>query len=113
VKQGTEITWKRHLIDNSWSQPHSLALADPGRGRRAELIAGKRFMAQQRRRSREMEPLGVYWYKLTRGPEVTWTKHVLSYNEGIGSGLNLVATDLDGDGDVDIVVTASGRPGVV
>ena len=34
-----------------------------------------------------------------------WTKHVISYNEGIGAGLNIVVVDLDGDGDLDIVVT--------
>jgi hypothetical protein len=42
---------------------------------------------------------------LTRKPTPVWTKHVISYDQGIGSGLNLVVADLDGDGDLDIVVT--------
>ena len=29
----------------------------------------------------------------------------ISFDEGIGSGVNLCAVDLDGDGDVDVVVT--------
>jgi len=53
----------------------------------------------------ELEPLGVYWYDLARKPAVTWTKHIVSYNEGVGSGLSIAVADLDGDGDLDIVVT--------
>ena len=47
----------------------------------------------------------MYWYQLTRQPKVTWTRHVISHNEGIGSGTNIPVVDLDGDGDLDIVVT--------
>ena len=53
----------------------------------------------------ESGKLGVYWYELQRGPNPTWTKHVISFDEGIGSGVNLCAVDLDGDGDMDVVVT--------
>ena len=51
------------------------------------------------------EPLGVYWYGLKRGPQASWTKHAISYDEGIGSGLSIPVVDLDGDGDLDVVVT--------
>ena len=55
----------------------------------------------------EDAPLGLYYYKLHRGPNqtVTWTKHVISFNQGVGSGLNICLADMDGDGDLDIVVT--------
>ena len=53
----------------------------------------------------EYAPLGVYWYALQRGPEPVWTRHPLTYGEGIGSGVDLCVADLDGDADVDIVVT--------
>ena len=39
------------------------------------------------------------------GSEPQWLKHVISYDEGIGSGVNLCVEDLDRDGDVDVVVT--------
>ena len=35
----------------------------------------------------------------------TWTKHNISYDQGIGSGLVLRVIDLDQDGDLDVVVT--------
>jgi len=70
-----------------------------------ELITGKRFMAHNGSDPEEYAPLGVYWYKLHRGPNPTWTKHVISYNEGIGAGLNIEAVDLNGDGKLDIVTT--------
>jgi sugar phosphate isomerase/epimerase/HEAT repeat protein len=105
VRHGSEITFKQHLIDQSWSQAHSLVLADLDGCGVPELVTGKRFMAHNGGDPDETGPLGVYYYKLTRGPLPVWTKHVISYNEGIGSGVNICAADLDGDGDLDIIVT--------
>ena len=105
VRQGTEIRFKQHLIDDSWTQAHSLALADLDGCGTPELITGKRFMAHNGGDPDESAPPGVYYYKLERGPKPVWTKHVISYDEGIGSGMNICVVDLDGDGDLDIVVT--------
>ena len=104
-RQGSEIAWKEHLIDDSWSQAHSLALADMDGDKDMELLSGKRFMAHNGSDPGEAEPLGVYWYDMTTGPNPTWTKRVISYDQGIGSGMNICVTDLDSDGDLDIVVT--------
>lgn len=104
-RDGENITWTQHLIDKSWSQVHSLRLADLDNDGDMEIIAGKRFMAHNGSDPGEMEPLGVYWYDLSRKPTPTWTKHIISYDEGIGSGMNIEAEDLDADGDIDIIVT--------
>jgi hypothetical protein len=93
------------LIDDSWSQAHSLALADIDGDGTPDLITGKRFMAHNGSDPDESGKLGVYWYRLQRGPAPQWTKQVISYDEGIGSGVNLCVVDLDADGDLDVVVT--------
>ncbi len=105
TRQGGKIGWKQHTIDDTWTQAHSLTLADLDGDGDLELVTGKRFMAHNGGDPDEYGPLGVYWYDLKRGPEAAWTKHVISYNEGIGSGMNVPVVDLDGDGDLDIVVT--------
>lgn len=105
INRNGEIEFKQHLIDKSWSQAHSLALADLDGDGDSDLIAGKRFMAHNGGDPGATEPLGVYWYELQRGPAPEWTKHPISLNESIGSALNIIAEDLDGDGDIDIIVT--------
>ncbi|MBX7256806.1 MAG: VCBS repeat-containing protein [Candidatus Hydrogenedentes bacterium] len=105
VKEGAEIAFTRHVIDTSWSQVHSLALANLDTDDELELIAGKRFMAHNGGDPGEFEPLGVYWYDLKRKPDVSWTKHNITFDQGIGSGMNIAVADLDADGDKDIVVT--------
>ena len=105
VRDGAAITWKRHLIDESWSQAHSLALADLDRDGDLDLITGKRFLAHNGHDPGSKDPIGVYWYELKPGRTATWTKHVISHGERIGSALNIPIFDLDADGDLDIVVT--------
>lgn len=98
-------SWKQHLIDDSWSQAHSLALADIDGDGTPDLVTGKRFMAHNGKDPDEFGKLGVYWYRLRRGAEPSWTRHAISFDQGIGSGVNLCAEDMDRDGDIDVVVT--------
>ena len=105
IREGKAIKFRQHLIDESWTQAHSLALADLDGCGVPELITGKRFMAHNGGDPDEAGPLGVYYYKLSRLPLPVWTKHVISFDEAIGSGVNLCVADMDGDGDLDIVVT--------
>jgi hypothetical protein len=97
--------FQQHLIDKSWSQAHSLALADLDGDADLDLVTGKRYKAHDGHDPGGHDPLGVYWYELERGPAPVWHKHVISYDEKIGSGLNVPVVDLDADGDLDIVVT--------
>ena len=102
---GTKIAWKQHVIDDTWSQAHALVLADLNGDGVPEMITGKRFMAHNGGDPDAYGPIGLYYYTLKRGPEPTWTKHAISYNEGVGAGLNIVAVDLNGSGRLDIITT--------
>jgi hypothetical protein len=99
------ISWKQHLIDDTWSQPHYLCFADIDKDGNREIIVGKRFMAHNGNDPDEFGKQCVFYYRFTPGPNPTFRKHVISYDEGIGAGLNIAAADMDGDGDTDLVTT--------
>lgn len=104
-KEEGETNWTRHVIDQSWTQSHSHTLADIDLDGTPDLVTAKRFMAHNGSDPEENAPLGVYWYKLERKPEVKWTKNIISYDQMIGSGINNVVVDIEGDGDLDVLVT--------
>lgn len=99
------ISWKQHLIDNSWSQAHFLLLADLNGDGRRELISGKRFMAHNGSDPDEFGPLCIYYYSFEPGPNPAFARHAITVSEGIGAGMNIEAVDPDGDGDLDLVTT--------
>ncbi len=105
-EQARDGSWEQHMIDKSWSQVHSLSLVDLDQDGDMDFVTGKRFYAHNGGDPGAEEPLGVYWYELRRrGRSVRWIKHEISYNQGIGAGLNIPVADIDNDGDMDLVVT--------
>jgi hypothetical protein len=102
---GGEMNWQQHMIDDSWSQAHSLTMADMDNDGDMDLVSGKRFMAHGGSDPGAADPLGLYWYELERGPSPQWNRHVISYGEGVGSAMYIPVADMDADGDLDIVVT--------
>ena len=102
----------KHVIDESWSQPHAMTLADINGDGRKDLLTGKRYMAHNGRDPGEREPLGLYWYEYRPQPnnEVIWVRHLIDYATRAGAGMQLPGADLDGDGDMDFA--AGGKSGL-
>jgi hypothetical protein len=99
--------WLPHAIDESWSQPHAVTLADLDGDGRLDIVTGKRYLAHDIDPG-AYEPLGLYWYRLN--PDATYTKHVIDYGAKTGGGMQIPVVDLDGDADLDIV--APGKSGL-
>lgn len=97
-----KLKFKEHLIDKTFSQPHTLHLADLDGDGREELITGKRVFAHNGGDPGGMLQPCIYYYK--------WNASDLKFQrftieEGrVGTGLQICTADLDGDGKVDIAV---------
>ena len=100
--------WKEHLIDDSWSQPHALTLVDLDKDGQIDIVTGKRYLAHEADPG-AFEPLGLYWYRWSP-KEGHFIKHVIDYGSKAGGGIQIIAVDIDGDGDIDLV--APGKSGL-
>ncbi len=107
MEQRPDRTWVKHMIDDSWSQPHALTLIDLNGDGRKDLMTGKRFMAHDGHDPGEREPLGIYWYEYHRsegGRTGEWSRHIIDYGSRAGGGMHIPVVDIDGDGDLDFAV---------
>ncbi|TWU38202.1 FG-GAP repeat domain-containing protein [Novipirellula artificiosorum] len=97
-----KLQFEEHLIDDSFSQPHCLALADFDGDGTQELITGKRVRAHNGKDPGGLEPPVMKYY--------VWDQESKSFEvfpiveSTVGIGLQIRTADLDDDGDVDIVV---------
>ena len=114
--------WARKEIDTSFSQVHTLLLSDVDGDGVADLVTGKRVYAHGVEPGATDAPC-VYWFNFDRSAG-KWQKHVVyegapatnapkeakdrwalkDFARGsAGTGLQVEARDMDGDGDVDLV----------
>jgi hypothetical protein len=106
IKDG-KFTWKEHLIDKSYSEVHTLHLADLDSDGKEELITGKRVRAHNGKDPGGNEPPCFYYYKWDKQRNA-YTRHTI--DEGrVGTGLQIATADLNGDGRTDI--TVAGKSG--
>lgn len=98
--------WKEHLVDESYSQLHSLAYFDVDKDGEKELVTGKRVRAHSGRDPGGNEPAVMYYYDWNKS-ELKFERHLIA--KGVGTGLHIKYGDLNKDGHIDIVV--SGKSG--
>ena len=109
TKKGDQRAWEKHLIDDSWSQPHFMLMADLDKDGKDELLTGKRYYAHNGNDPGENDPRCVYYYDFDASTK-KWTRHVVHEGGTVAFGINTGVADLDGDGDLDIV--APGKSGL-
>jgi len=109
-EQGADGNWTQHVIDSSWSQGHAAQLVDINGDGHLDLVIGKRYFAHNGNDPGERDPLGLYWYEWRKLPNgnaqnggVEWIRHIVDYGGRMGGGVQTVAVDIDGDGDIDLI----------
>jgi hypothetical protein len=115
-------SWTKQEIDMTFSQVHTLVFADLDGDGEPELITGKRVYAHETEPGATDAPC-IYSFKFDRSSG-KWKKQVIYEGEparnappeakdrwalkdfatgSVGTGLQMVARDMDGDGDIDLV----------
>jgi len=105
-KDDGATVWTRHEIDKSYSQTHSLMLADLNRDGMVDFVTGRRWMAHMGGdpEEKEKKPAVLYWYELSKKDgKPVWTPHLIDEDSGVGTQFEL--TDMNGDGLIDIVIS--------
>ena len=96
-------TWKQHVIDESWTQAHALALADVDGDGVDELVAGKCIWAHDGGDPGAGDPPAIYYYRWDRRTRA-FARHVIAApGEGIALGRQYTLVDLNKDGRLDLV----------
>jgi len=101
--------WATHEIDGSFSQTHSVCLADINGDGLMDFVTGKRWWAHAQGDPGVNDPAVFYWFELTRvGGRPQWIPHQFDHDSGPGTQFQVA--DLDGDNLLDII--ASNKKGV-
>lgn len=102
--------WLKHDIDPSRSQYHDMQLVDIDNDGERELITGKRYRAHQEHDPGSLDPVGLYYFKISGG---MFIRHTIDYGpagHASGAGIYFWVQDIDGNGWKDIV--APGKDGL-
>jgi len=90
-------------ISKDFSQTHAIRLADINRDGIMDFVTGKRYFAHNGNDPGAREPALLVWFEIQR-PEkgrVTFTRHIIDDDSGIGTQFEVV--DINGDGLMDVV----------
>ncbi len=106
--------WVKHLIVGTdkapgetgviFTQPHAVDLVDMNGDGLKDIVTGKRCWAHGPKGDPESDaPLVVWWFELKReGGKAKYIPHFIDGDSGVGT--QVMATDVNGDGKIDVVV---------
>ncbi len=99
--------FKYHLIDESFSQTHALALVDFTGKNQPALVTGKRYFAHMGGDPGEFQPVVMYWYDIerTKGQPPQFVKHEIESGKDTGVGTQFTVVDFNKDGLLDVVLS--------
>lgn len=96
--------WKTHEIDRSFSQTHSVMMADLNGDGLMDFVTGKRWWAHAKGDPGVDEPAVICWFELRRqGNRPIWIRHQFDHDSGVGTQFEIA--DVDGDGLLDVVTS--------
>jgi hypothetical protein len=101
LEQLADGGWRRHVIDDSYSQAHALHWADIDGDGQDELITGKRVRGHSGKDPGAHDTPALHYYKLQPGG--LFGRYDIT-RDGPGIGLQIRTADLNGDGRLDIAV---------
>lgn len=92
----------QHEIDKTFSQSHSLMMADLNRDGRPDFVTGKRRWAHGPQGDvNPSDPPVLYWYEFRRSSGgVEWTRHEIDQNSGVGTQFTIADINKDKRPDV-------------
>jgi hypothetical protein len=100
---GGPTAWREHVIDESWSQAHALALADMDGGGDDELVAGKCIWAHEGGDPGASDPPVIYYYKWSRTSSRFARHTIAGPDEQIALGRQFSVVDVNGDARRDLI----------
>jgi len=98
-----EPAWKRHEIDKTFSQAHCLTWADLDGDGKPEMITGKRWRGHKDGDPGSAEPMCIFRF-IWDPAAGKFTRDTISFDDGVGTGMQIRVADLDADGRMDIAV---------
>jgi hypothetical protein len=112
-----DLAWKTHEIDKTFSETHSVVLAEINGDGLPDFVTGKRWHSHSGNGPGGHEPAVLRWFELKR-EQVTdtlaegktetrtvpkWIKHEIDEDSGVGTQFDMA--DINGDGLIDIAVS--------
>ena len=100
--QDGKLVFEEKLIDDRFSQPHTLLFVDLDGDQVEELVTGKRVRAHNGNDPGGKAQACMYFYRWDKSSK-SFTRHVI--DEGhVGTGLQIASGDLNQDGRIDLAV---------